>query len=161
MATKFFAIGADKVKKLYVGSTQVWALVTFVASGLVKSGSFATSSGNAWSRLTGWTGSTGGTIIESDGIRVPEGLVVNYSVSVTFGADTGPSTTQGARLMNGIAIVNDTETSWTGYGNSSMTKSGTLTGTGELVTVEARASSSGSRGTVIAAGTSLTLTPVT
>lgn len=132
--------------------------VNFQNSGLTKSGVYTTTSGNTWSKVTGWTPNPAGTVIESDGIRVPVGVIVNYLISVAFASDTGPSTSQGARLVNGSTVVNDTETSWTGYGNNSMSKSGTLTGTGELVVVEARASSTGARGQVKEAGTSLTLT---
>lgn len=124
--------------------------------GIDKSGSMSVTP-STWVRIITFVTRSGfpDTVIEDDGIRVPAGQTLNYVARVSFDTAPGTGNTSSGRVMNGSTVVESKSNSATG---TVMDFSGTLVGTGELVTLEGYATSTGGRGT-INSNTFLTLTP--
>lgn len=146
------------VRRIMVGiggsAVQVWS--SFASSGMDLVANQTMTATNTWQRLLGWAARSGyaSTVIEDDGIRVPAGTIVNWTLSLSVPAQPGPSNSQSARLVNGATVVDTVVNS--GY-SSSASKTGQMTGTGEIVRVEASVSSTASGRGTIGAGTYLML----
>lgn len=121
------ALGATEIQKISLGTALIWQAVTFLPSGMTKSGTqnFTTS----WALLTGWTPDTGtypGSSVVSNALQV-QGAKPDATISVSLpytGSFTNPHTAR--ILLNGVVIA-------TGTGNTAA--SGTMTATASNVAV--------------------------
>ncbi|MFC8182385.1 hypothetical protein ACFULT_26235 [Rhodococcus sp. NPDC057297] len=116
--------------------------------GIDKSGNQSLTATNVWTRLSPWVvraGYPATNIVDGDGIQVPAGLVASFEYRLAVGTSAGTGNTQSMRLVNGSAVVDSVTIANT---STSATRSGTFTGTGEVVRLEANVTSTGGRGTI-------------
>lgn len=108
--------GAQKIKTLQFGSQKIkeaWTVIggvltkvhsAFTASGMTKSGSFASANGSAWVDLTGWVAETGSTVTSNAVIARGSKTGATLSAQVSYTIPSGANTV-GLRLMvNGVVV---------------------------------------------------------
>lgn len=131
----------------------------FVSAGVQKSADqLLTSTLSTWTLINDWAIRSGfpETIIESNGIRIPAGLTVNYTYLTTWSASGSAGTEKQSHLLLGSTEVSGSYLATPQYGTPSSV-SGSFVGTGEIVTMEVRASGTTSA-TTITTGTYLEIT---
>ncbi|WP_343466455.1 hypothetical protein AAI421_13345 [Rhodococcus aetherivorans] len=121
------ALGSAEIMKISLGDTLVWQAVTFLPSGMTKTGTQNLTT--SWALLAGWTANTGtypGSTVVSNALQA-QGAKANATISASLPFTSSFSYTKTARiLLNGTVIA-------TGDGVS--TNNGTMTATASNVTL--------------------------
>lgn len=161
--------GLKKVKDLYVAGQKireahiwdgtawkkVFSSVTFGNGTLTKVGN-QTIAVSAFTVIQPWSVS-GQLIVESGGIRVPQGVSITINASLQFVGTGQASAQQLIRLMNGTTELGRANRG--SYNSSPVKLSRTLVGTGELLTMQGSTNQTGSsREIVNETGTSMQIT---
>lgn len=95
-------------------------------------------------KVTGWAAnaSTPNVVITNDGILVPAGVAVNYTMVLSVNQAPSTTTARG-RAMLGTTLLQQVAL---GVSSTSVTITGSFTGTGEVLSMEAYMSSAGTSG---------------
>lgn len=135
-------VGTTSAEKIYIGSTEVWS--NFSSSRIDKSGTQTITPLSTNVKVTGWTVNAGypSTVITDNGILIPAGMNVNYTAVLAVNQAPSTTTTRG-RAMNGTTLLQQVAF---GISSLSVTITGTFTGTGDVFSLEAFMSSSGTSG---------------
>lgn len=127
--------------------------VTFTSAGVQKSGTQNVTSGT-YTTITGWAERAGFPfILESDGIRIPANLTVNFTYRVVWGATTPAGGSQEVQLTSDDVALTSTYQN-NGQFSTAPVKSGSFVGTGGIVRMHARSNVAGN-GSVVTASTYL------
>lgn len=131
-------VGSLPVEKIYVGSEEVWS--NFTNSRIDKSGTQSISPTNTWGTVVNWIANASypSSVITNNGILVPVGMQITYTAVLVMGEAPSWTTSRG-QVKNGSTVL---KTVTFGTSNNSVTISGSMTGTGEVITLEAFTSSS-------------------